>query len=276
MHIKEVLENVVVAIFSDAELSKQLVLKGGFAMNLLEKIDERLSTDIDLSYKSGIDDPKHFSKMIKKALSAQFKKYKYDIIDMTFSKKPKRNIDKPAWWGGWLCEFKLSSAKDRKLSDSQRTRQALIPEGVVSSKIEIEISEHEYWGSVHKAKIKRVGINGYSRTMLVVEKIRALCQQHPDYPYALPRNRTRDIVDIYYLTKDHLTKSFIEECKQELPKSFAIKEVNESLLDAFFDEDYIEMLRKGFPQVIDTLKGKHLPFETYLEHLRYLIKSIHP
>lgn len=219
MHIKDVLETAVVAIFSDKELANQLVLKGGFAINLLEKIDKRLSTDIDLSCEFGVENPEHFSELIKNTLITQFKNHKYDVIDLKFKKRPKKGgTGKPYWWGGWLCEFKLSSMNDRELSDQQRRRQALIPNGASSSKIEIEISEYEYWGSTHKMEVRGIKINGYSRAMLVVEKIRALCQQHPDYPYGSSRNRTRDLVDIYYLSKDHFKTSFFEECKRELPK----------------------------------------------------------
>lgn len=275
MNIKDVLEIAVISIFSDKELSKQLVLKGGFAINLLEKIDNRLSTDIDLSYKACIKDALKFSNLIKHALESEFKNHDYDVIDFDFTKKPKVSKNKPSWWGGWLCEFKLSTIKDRKLSDQQRRRQALIPEESNNSTIEIEISEHEYWGTAHKTKIKGVSINGYSREMLVVEKIRAMCQQHPKYPYALPRNRTRDLVDIYNLSEDHLDKVFLDKCKSELPKSFEAKEVDLKLLDAFYaDSSFIEKLKDGFQQVSDTLKGKKFPFETYLEHLRYLIINI--
>ena len=275
IHITDILELELVGIFSDPYLSKHVFLKGGAALIFLEKIDERKSTDVDLSTPDSIKDhEKTFFERIEKVLEQEFRKHNYDVIDFKHDRKPKERRDRPEWWGGWNCEFKLCAAEHRKLSDERRRKRALIPEGSNSSKIEIQISEHEYCGTARSRTIKGVKINGYTRALLVTEKLRAICQQHPDYKYRLKRNRVRDVVDIYHLTKDHQGDKFLKECKTELPKVFAAKQVDTAFLEALFDEGFVDTLRAGFPQVADTLKGTVYPVDTYIEYLRAFVRKI--
>lgn len=275
MHIKDILELELIGIFSDPYLSKHVFLKGGAALIFLEKIDERKSTDVDLSTPDSIKDhEKTFFARIEKVLEQEFRKHNYDVIDFKYYRKPKERRGRPEWWGGWNCEFKLCADEHRNLSHERRRKRALIPEGTNSSKIEIQISEHEYCGRTRGKTIKGVKINGYTRALLVVEKLRAICQQHPDYKYRMRRNRVRDVVDIYHLTKDNQDERFLKECKTELPKAFAAKEVDTAFLEALFDGEFVDMLRAGFPQVEDTLKGKAYPFDTYVEFLRAFVRKI--
>jgi len=272
MRIEEVIDISIVGIFSDKYLSDRLVLKGGAALRLMENLDERLSTDMDFSTREAMDG-KLFDRL-EKVLARTFKRHKYDVIDFKPMRKPKESRDRPKWWGGWRCGFKLSQMDKHNLSAERRRKQALIPEGSNSSVVEIEISEYEYCGRVRHKKIKGVRINGYSRPLLVVEKLRAICQQHPSYKYRTKKNRARDLVDIYHLTKDHRTERFLKECRTELPESFEAKEVDVDFLDALNEEKFSDTLRAGFPQVEDDLKDRPYPFETYLEYVRDLVNKI--
>lgn len=276
MNIKDIIELELVGIFSDAYLSKHVFLKGGAALMFLEKIDARKSTDVDLSTPESISDhEKTFFQSVEKVMQRVFKGHDYDVIDFKHYRRPKEGRNRPEWWSGWNCEFKLCAHEHRKLSLESRRRRALIPEGTNSSKIEIQISEHEYCGHVHSRMIQGVKVNGYTRALLVVEKLRAICQQHPDYKFKVRRNRVRDVIDIYHLTTDHQSDRFLKECKSELPKTFKAKEVDPAFLDALFNnKEFVDNLRAGFPQVADTLTGRAYPFDTYLEYLRAFIKKI--
>lgn len=274
MHILEVIETALVGIFSDPELSKQLVLKGGAAMHLFEKRDERLSTDVDFSSRAILEDAKAFFDRMQRVLTAAYKPSGFDLFDFRYERRPKESQKRPQWWGGWACGFKLSPHKDKHLKPEQRRRQALIPEDATSSVIDIEISDREYVGKPRHKTIHGVKINGYTRALLVVEKLRAICQQHPDYLHRGQKNRTRDLVDIYHMTREHQTEEFLEECRQELPKSFEAKEVDVGLLRGLNEDDFVDMLRSGFPQVRDTLQGTVYPFETYLEYIRDFVRKI--
>lgn len=274
MRILEVIEMALVGIFSDPELSRQLVLKGGTAMHLFEKMDERLSTDVDFSSREGLAEAAIFFDRMKQVLTAAYEPSGLDLFDFQYQRRPKESKKRPQWWGGWACKFKLSPHSDRHLKPEQRRRQALIPEGTPSSIIDIEISDREYVGKPRHKTLHGVKINGYTLALLVVEKLRAICQQHPDYPHRGQKNRARDLVDIFHLTRDHQTVAFLEECKRELPKSFEVKEVDVGLLRGLHEDDFVEMLRAGFPQVRDTLQGSVYPFETYLEYIRDFVSKI--
>ena len=119
-----------------------------------------------------------------KRLVAAFGQQGYDVIDFKASKRPKRLRDGfPEWWGGWACEFKLVGREHRKKTLETRRKNALIPEGANSSKIMMDLSEHEYCGKRRAKTLRGARITAYSREMLILEKLRAICQQHPDYPY---------------------------------------------------------------------------------------------
>lgn len=275
MNIRDVIEIAVVGIFSDALLSKKLVLKGGSAMHLLEKVDERMSTDIDFSVQEKLVDSSNFFDHMKKKLEKVYRGYKYDVIDFKYEPRPKNRGEQPDWWSGWVCTFKLSSLEHRKKSLETRRRLALVPIGANSSKMDIEISEHEYCGNLHKKTIRGVKICGYSRVSLIVEKIRALCQQHPSYEYlTTKRNRSRDLVDIYNLAQNHVNADFINECREVLPDIFQAKYVDLKLLEIFWEDDFVAVLENGFTEVRDTMDNRCYPFGTYLEYIRALVKQI--
>ena len=55
----------------------------------------------------------------------------------------------------------------------------------------------EYCGSFETIKIKSIKVKVYSKPLLVLEKLRAICQSHPNYKYRNTQsNRARDFYDI--------------------------------------------------------------------------------
>ncbi len=276
MDIKRVIEESILAIFSNDELSHQLVLKGGGALHFLEGRDDRLSTDLDFSIRQTISDPEGIFKKIEKALTRQFKTLKYDVIDFKYQAKPKKAEKSPVWYRGWLCQFKLSLPKHQEDSPASRSRAALIPTGSNSSNIEIEISEHEYCDATRKKRVSGITVEGYTKEALVLEKMRAICQQHPSYPYSNHiKNRARDFVDIYHLTSN-FDEAFLETCRRHIKQIFEIKHVPIELLSSYWDEEFIDTQRRGFAEVVDSLKRKAYDFNVYLEHLRYLTRELWP
>ena len=55
MDFKEVRQEVILALFSDDELVKSLVLKGGAALELVHELVSRGSIDVDLSIPADLD-----------------------------------------------------------------------------------------------------------------------------------------------------------------------------------------------------------------------------
>jgi hypothetical protein len=178
MTIEEVLDRSILAIFKDRVLSRQLVLKGGSAIRILEHDRSRLSIDADFSVRGSISLHEACFARMAKALSRDFGHLDYNVIDFRASQRPRRlKPDMPEWWRGWLCKFKLVARTYANQTLELQRRRALIPQGASSSVIEIELSEHEYCGTERKRRIRGVIVHGYTRELLVLEKIRAICQQ---------------------------------------------------------------------------------------------------
>lgn len=273
-------------IFSDDDLFEILTLKGGNAMALLD-ITDRASQDLDFSIKQGIrltqdeDAPK-----FKKALERTFEEEGYRIIDFKFDVKPKKTKrELPPFWGGYSINFKVMDEetyeKTYDVSDQKRSSMALQLEGG-KKKIEIDISLEEYTEDRIQMKLDEYQIHIYSPLMIVYEKMRALCQQLPDYEYAsFEKTRARDLYDIYIA----IQKSSSLELRGQilspsnvhiLREMFKAKNVSLELLLKI--ESYREQLEDDFnqrvtPQIADR---KNVPdFDFLFEFNIELIKEVY-
>jgi predicted nucleotidyltransferase component of viral defense system len=278
MKIEDVINEVVIAIYGSPSLAKLLVLKGGCAMRMFDEHNTRLSIDADFSIEDVLTDTDPVFREMEACFTTRFATHGFDLLDFKAARKPKKlRRGFPAWWGGWACEFKLVEKKHRKKSLETRRRNALIPAGANSPKIQIDLSEHEYCGKPRTKTFHGTSIRGYSSEMLVLEKLRAICQQHPDYPYRQqPKNRARDFYDISTLTDDTSDK-FIRCCQDHLKAVFKAKEVPQWILRALWDDDaFVDEFRLGFDQVKTTVRGRLDDFNTYLEHVRFLVRDVCP
>lgn len=276
MKIDEVLTNTIVGIYRSKENTQTLFLKGGSAMRLFDNLTSRISIDADFSVVDSIRGERRFFNSIKSSVGAKFRELKFDIIDFKWERRPKKKkAESPDWWGGWTCEFKLVSFRHRGKDNNTKRRNALIPEGANSSKIIVEISEHEYCGMKRTKTIQGVRVLGYSRELLVLEKLRAICQQHPEYAQRSSKNRARDFYDIFELTA-YAENNFSLSCSMHIKKVFEAKKVPLQFLSALWDEAFIDEQRRGFDEVRDTVSISVHDFNVYLEHLRFLVKEIYP
>jgi len=209
------------------------------------------------------------------SLTRSFGVLGFDVIDLRIERRPKRlRKGFPEKWGGWSCQFKLVDSKYRNRTLETRRKNALIPEGSNSSIIELDISEYEYCGKQRTRRLHNTRIRAYSKEMLVLEKIRAICQQHPDYPFRQrSKNRARDFYDIYELS-NNINNDFICRCRRYLKSVFGAKWVPLELLEKLWDDDFIDGIRRGFSQVRDSVRGKLYEFDVYLEHVRFLVREI--
>lgn len=276
MKIDEVIMETIIAIYREPEPSVNLFLKGGSAIRIFDNLKSRLSIDIDFSIDEAIDDEDNFFNDMKSKISNRFHELEFETIDFKWIKKPKkRSKGKPDWWGGWAFEFKIVSFSHRGKSLEAKRRNALVPEGANSSKIIVEISEHEYCKNGRTKDINGVKILGYSRELIVLEKIRAICQQHPDYEYKISTNRARDFYDIHELTVD-VDDDFAQRCSAFIENVFQAKGVPLDILRSLWEDDFIDRQRRGFDQVKDTVQGKVEEFDFYVENLRFLVNDIYP
>ena len=101
--LKYLREQMIIALFSDDELLDKLVLKGGNALSLIHEIGDRASVDLDFS----IDSDGLPGERIEAALEGHFKTIGYKAFDIKVLQKPHDPSKAPAWWGGYVVEFKI-------------------------------------------------------------------------------------------------------------------------------------------------------------------------
>ncbi len=272
--IDSVIETCLIAIYSNDVLNKKLYLKGGQALRIAYDQKTRLSADADFSMEVGIEEADPFFDLLRKSLYSEFSNKKFYLFDFKFTKKPKKNKDgAPDFWRGWEVEFKLIT-KD-KMGDplDKQRREAIVPEGSESPTIRLDISEFEYCKSIEKIKVKSVEVKVYSQVLIVLEKLRAICQQHPDYKLkSTTADRARDYYDIeriyYKIIQKNGKKDFLLECSKHLKKVFEAKGVDTQIIKSIFDESFVRLQAEGWEAVKATVNMKTDNFDYYLETLR--------
>ncbi|MFZ3229013.1 MAG: nucleotidyl transferase AbiEii/AbiGii toxin family protein [Pseudobdellovibrio sp.] len=271
------------AIYSNDLLKDKLYLKGGQYLRMVAKIKNRFSVDTDFSTPNEIENEEIFFHALQEALSLEFYKNGFYLFSFKFSRKPKkRNSDIPDHWSGWAVEYKIIESSKRNLKQEELDRSAIIPDGAPNPKITLDISEYEFCGNTEKVKLAgSIEILSYSRVLVVLEKIRAICQQHPNYPLKKGNARSRDYYDIDILWNLALKEPgadpelFIQELKKYLRPVFEAKDVNLTLLKDIFEESFIESQKLGWPSVLETVSDKNIQgFDYYLENLKNIVNEI--
>jgi predicted nucleotidyltransferase component of viral defense system len=232
------------ALFSDPELGRILVLKGGSAIDLAFAYPSgRSSIDIDLSIPQDfIGDLGAMNERMQTLLKASFRKQGYMVIDCFLKPRPsKRHPDLPEFWKGYLLNFKLVSMKNHEAHKDDLEKLRRLAEIVgPGSTVKIEISAFEYCEEKIPVNIGGSEVYVYSPEMIVAEKLRAICQQMPEYPYIgkrAKRPRARDFYDIHNIVEHESGiywpgETFMETVK----KTFGAKGVNTALLAKIQDE----------------------------------------
>lgn len=204
----------IIALASDDALSEALVLKGGNAIDLAYSDQpgavSRTSFDLDFSLADGdfLEDLQASRDRIEKTLVQTYAENGYVVLEYTFVTKPKTRPQTADFWGGYLVEFKVVEQRvyDQPAANPGAQRRDFIPlRPNHSPKFQIEFSKFEYAGAGSKQPIKVEGYTVYVYTaeMIVFEKVRAICQQLPQYagiiPSHSPRARARDFYDIHLI-----------------------------------------------------------------------------
>src|SRR5208283_2597652 len=192
----------IIAMFSDDELMDMLVLKGGNAIALFYSEYSRASIDLDFSLCDDFDKEKFeiIEAKIRRVLESTFQEHGYLVFDFKFYAKPKvRKEGLKDFWGGYRVEFKLIEQERLKDFDGdiQKMRVSAMALGSGEKKpFTIDISKHEFCGPKAEKELDGFTIYVYTPEMMVIEKIRAICQQMHEYPYGTKSARARDFFDI--------------------------------------------------------------------------------
>jgi hypothetical protein len=276
---------VIIAMFSDDVLMDRLVLKGGNALDLVHHASARASVDVDLSIDGDFTSNERLTlkSRIEKALLDTFRPEGYQVFDIKLQDQPRGlKADVADFWGGYSVEFKLIEL-DRYESlkeDVEALRKNAVQLGQ-GQKFLIDISKHEYTCGKAQLDLDGFVIFVYTPEMMACEKLRAICQQMPEYGPVVKRNRAgsaraRDFIDIQSLLSATKVDLSTQQNRELLAHIFAAKRVKLSLLRKV--NEYREFHRTNYDAVLATAKaGVDLrEFDFYVDVVVDLIKQLEP
>lgn len=254
------------AVFSDDKLMQMLVFKGGNALDMIYGPAARSSMDLDFSMEGEL-------------LPAE----RLDVKD-----RIDRRINQAFWEGGYavdsvsLCVVPqpVSGKVNLKLGGYDigiGYRQRDEPEDR-SRALSIEISKCEHCGGKRSSDFEGLKIYVYTPEMIVIEKLRAICQQTRKYAamsgYRSRWARARDFFDIE-TTMNRIQMDLTSQDNLTLLKQvFRAKDVPLWLL-AQFPKDR-EFHRQDFQSVQDTAKASTdvREFDFYFDSVLQTSQSI--
>ncbi len=249
------------ALFSDDMLMNRLVLKGGSVLDLIYGIAARSSIDLDFSMADdfGNEELENVKAQIITAIETTFRQNDYVAIDIKFTERPKRkSAAKLDFWGGYRIEFKVLAKNDfDKLEDNLGiASQKAFELGAGHRKaFRIDISKFEYCDNKKVREVEGYTIYIYSPEMIIFEKLRAICQQMPEYSSivdTLTRSaRARDFYDIHSVMSNIRVNLTDSRNIEILRRIFAVKRVPLNMIGMI--PNFREFHRPDFESVRDTL-----------------------
>jgi predicted nucleotidyltransferase component of viral defense system len=284
-NIDKIKRKTIIAMVSNDYLMERLVLKGGNAIDIVYQLSGRASIDLDYSIPNDFksDESLDILETINTLLSTTFAEDGLSVFDLKFEEKTTGigQIDEMEFWGGYSIEFKLiPSDYFSKHSDNlnllQKNASIVGPNNRKTFKI--DIGKFEYClGKVAK-ELDGYTLFVYSTEMLVLEKLRAICQQMPEYREMVkshpPAARARDFFDIYIITQQFPIDMNNPRIKELLTAIFAAKRVPLDYLNRILN--YRDFHRRDFVSLKDTVKsGVELKdFDFYFDYVINMINTI--
>jgi predicted nucleotidyltransferase component of viral defense system len=278
--IEEIKRIALIAMFSDDDLMETLVLKGGNALDIVYGISPRASLDLDFSIENDFEDIGKTGSKIKAVLTKTFDERGYKAFDITLLPRPPiPSLGKPEHWGGYDVEFKVIDKEKYNLlcADVELLqKQSIEFTSQHNKKFKIQISKYEFCGNKQAEEIEGFTIYVYPPVLLVVEKLRSICQQMVEYPYRVSTAtaRARDFFDIFVIL-NHFKVDMADPVNLTLLREvFNIKQVPLELLKLI--DKYREFHQMGFSSLQDTIKlGKKLrSFDFYFEYVVELTTAL--
>jgi len=244
------------------------VLKGGNALSLIYGISTRTSLDLDFSMDSDFPDVAEARERIFRALRNRFDAMGFVVFDEKLEPKPRLvGEDTKPWWGGYELRFKIIE-REKHEALKGRPDKLRIDAMVIGVNQErtftADLSKFEYTEGKVQHELSHYVIHVYTPEMIVIEKLRAICQQMPEYPHrGHPSPRARDLYDIHSaVTK--LGIDLASEDNLELTRNiFAAKQVPLGLLPRI--RNHREFHRPDWPAVRDSAARAIKEFDFYFD-----------
>lgn len=255
----------VKAVYSDDTLMNMLVLKGGNALDLVYGPAHRMSRDLDFS--------------VAERATTELRDRIREHVD--------RRLREQFWGGGYeVKEISLrpvpgpvSGFVDPRLGGYEVTvryrKQG--PGDESTGLLQIEISCREYCEPKQQVDFEGLRIYAYTPAMIVIEKLRALCQQTREYCRSTglhnsPRGRARDFFDIRVTVKKFGLELTSADNLRILKSVFAAKGVPYGFLSKI--PEYRELHRQDFASVEGTVRAD-VELETFDFYFKYVVELAH-
>lgn len=250
---------VIVAMFADDVLMEHLVLKGGNLLDVVYEVSTRASVDVDFSIDGEFHSEDELRYRIERTLSRTFGEDELVPFDVSLRVVPPNlSDDLKMFWGGYKIDFKIASQSDFDAfrHDIEQLRRHAFSVGKRgSTRFRIDISKHEYCTGKQSQIVDGFTVYSYSPAMLVGEKLRAICQQMPEYVATVrshPRARARDFLDIHTVTEHFSVDFAAPEFQALVSKIFWVKRVPLESIGKI--SSFREYHRPDFEAVKETVK----------------------
>lgn len=270
----------ITSLFADDELLELFVLKGGNAMSIIYGVNARASADIDISVEPGFVYSQKWP-IIENALITGFREIGYMVFDARMNPRPgKQSEELNSFWCGYLISFKLISLT-RALEcneDIETMRREAVQLGT-GTQFTVDVSRYEYTTGKEVHELDNYTVYVYSPEMIICEKLRALCQQMPEYGEiiknkSLGNQRARDFFDIEALIIKFKINLGDERIQNIVKMMFEAKKVPLNLLNKIHETKSFHEI--GYDEVRATMDpGTEIrPFEYYFNFVTTEIRKI--
>jgi hypothetical protein len=178
------------------------------------------------------------------------------------------------FWGGYVIRFKLTDHQTYAANrhDPRLLRVSAIDLGPGHRKsFRIDISKFEYCDPKKATEVEGATIFIYTPMMVVLEKLRAICQQMPEYREIVKshegRARARDFVDICAVMQHFRMDLRTKEAGRLLRHIFGAKRVPLRLIRHIPERR--EYHRPDFAAVVNTVRADYplREFDYYVEYV---------
>ncbi len=202
---------------------------------------------------------------IFRALRQRFSSAGLVVFDEQFTPKPL--TPREDRWGGYELIFKLIEAA--KYAEMQADPDVLRRNAIVVAPdqrriFRVQVSKFEYCAGKREAELEAYSIYVYTPAMIAIEKLRAICQQMPEYKLRRhPQPRARDFYDVHaVITNAHVRLADPENI--ELARQiFLAKEVPARLISKI--SGHREFHRPDWPSVTASVATPLEEFDFYFD-----------
>jgi len=279
MDLKLIRRLVIVALFSDDKLMEKFVLKGGNALSVIYDIGTRSSVDIDVSISDDFTDLEDTERRIFTKLSERFATLDCVVFDQSFKPRPSKvRVGQSSRWGGYAVEFKIidrTTFENFKGDLDKLRRNAITISPQMHRTFKIDISKYEFCEPKLETELDDFTIYVYSLPMMAIEKLRAICQQMPEYEQrGYQTRRARDFYDIHTIVTAGKFDIATPENAELLRHIFEAKEVSLNLLGKI--KDTKDFHSDDWESVKQSITGELEEFDFYFDFVVQIAERLKP